>query len=313
MCNMSRYNMQKQNVSDCKRDNLYWWKYTREYFVTTWRHLVITLNLFTLCHDTDLFFRARQQWSSICKGSAARSCSVNRRPHVALIQCVCTCVCTCMCPRYEGRGGGAQCVCVKYVIVDLKKKKKKCVCVPVCMHVCCARAYVAYVSCTESVLAFSMPSELGITVWWDFFPHVDDVCKSIHVQFVCKRQMVKPQSWFFFFFVQVVLLCCWIRRKKNGVVIRRNLSWPGQSFLAHICNCCKNWTRWLRDTQIKKNSISVNTWCLFFLFLNTITIVCVCDLHKQTRPSPRSCAISTWCHQVRFQELKLLFFQWNDS
>ena len=70
-----------------------------------------------------------------------------------------------VCAREMGGGGGAQCVCVKYVIADLNEKKKEvCVCVPVCMHVCCARAYVAYVSCTESVLAFSMPSELGITV-----------------------------------------------------------------------------------------------------------------------------------------------------
>lgn len=38
---------------------------------------------------------------SVYNGSEARSCSVNLRPHVALIRCVCmcVCVCTCMCPR----------------------------------------------------------------------------------------------------------------------------------------------------------------------------------------------------------------------
>ena len=85
---------------------------------------------------------------------------------------------------------------------------------------------------------------------------------------------LKVEFFFFFFLCKSFFSVAGSEKKnkkqKNGVIIRRNLSWPGQSFLAHICNCCKNWTRWLRDTQIKKNSISVNTWCLSFIFLNTI-------------------------------------------
>lgn len=116
----------------------------------------------------------------VLMGSEARSCSVNRRLHVAIVSvrvsvCVhvyvkekaqCRCVCVTGVIVCKKGGGGGACMCLLFV----------CTCACVCT-VC---------SCTESVLAFSMPSELGITVWQDFFfffPHVYYV--KVKVYTVC--------------------------------------------------------------------------------------------------------------------------------
>lgn len=68
---------------------------------------------------------------------------------------------------------------------------------PVCMHVCRARAYVAYVHVLNQYLhlacRLSWVSQFD-RIFFFFVPHVDDVCKSIYVQFVCRNKMVKPQS-----------------------------------------------------------------------------------------------------------------------
>lgn len=53
--------------------------------------------------------KERGERNSLRTGSEARSCSVNRRPHVALIRCVCAvsvCVCVHVYVPQKGEGGG---------------------------------------------------------------------------------------------------------------------------------------------------------------------------------------------------------------
>lgn len=116
-------------------------------------------------------------------------------------------ICVWMCAREYARERGGlkkkkknlkiiqhRCVYIKCVIEckETKKKKKARMC-PVCMHVCRARAYVAYVHVLNQYLhlacRLSWVSQFDRVFFFFFWvPHVDDVCKSIHVQFVCKRQ-----------------------------------------------------------------------------------------------------------------------------
>lgn len=150
-----------------------------------------------------------------------------------------------------------------------------CECVCVCMHaprsvfVCTCACICAVCLCTESVLQYSMPSELGITVWWDsslfYFIspalHVNDVCKDkyiymqymyiLYVQFVCRRQMVKPSKVILFFWPATARGRGLGEAPRSGPV-RSGLLWSGHS----SCTCvtaARNWTQWLKDTQIKTN------------------------------------------------------------
>lgn len=111
-----------------------------------------------------------KQKRSLYSGSEAQSCSVNCRPHVALFRCVCACVCVCARVWKGGMGGRAEILRVgvfvlkKHVFLRVKTQKKVCMCSCLYARVSCACVCTVCL-CTESVLAFSMPSELGITVW----------------------------------------------------------------------------------------------------------------------------------------------------
>lgn len=131
-------------------------------------------------------------------------------------------------------------------------------CISVCSYARVHACVCTVCSCTESVLAFSMPSELGITVWWEFFvclffSHVYDVCKGIYYMY---SLYVRDKWWNLK--VDSVPLYCWIW--SGGWMVgrggcRSQKFQPGQSFLVHTCNWCKNWTQWLKDTQIKKQNL----------------------------------------------------------
>lgn len=135
---------------------------------------------------------------------------------------------------------------LKCVVVCKERNERVCV----YARTCIVRMLVYWISTFSACrLSWSLLERIV------FPPHGDDVCDSIYVQFVCRRKkMVKLQSCF-------VLLCCWIgprRPNQKKLVLTR-------SVIPHIQLLQVNWTRWWKNTRIKKNLYLYLLWAACLL------------------------------------------------
>ena len=137
------------------------------------------------------------------------------------------------------------------------------VCVPVCMHVC--RAYAPYVC----VLNQYLHSACRLS-WVSQFDKMFCFCFVFLFFFSLHMFMMSVK-------VYSLYVCDKWRNLKVNLVFDtagsscrtgescEKISWAGQVIpRTHNCYCCKNWTRWLKCTQIKKNIyLYAGADCLF--------------------------------------------------